>query len=110
MPDWPAEAERFVGPRLQALLALMVGRFRLSRREAEEFLQEVLGDKAKISLGSVKNLEARTADALEASYEEALEAVRREPHIHVDETGWYERADLVWLWTLATVRVACRST
>lgn len=106
VPDWPAEAERFVGPRLQALLSLMVGRFRLSRREAEEFLQEVLGDKAKISLGSVKNLETRTADALEAPYEEALEAVREESQLNVDETGWYERADLVWLWTLATLRVA----
>lgn len=106
VPDWPVEAERFVGPRLQALLALMVGRFRLSRREAEEFLQEVLGDKAKISLGSVKNLEVRTADALEGPYEEALEAVRKEPQVNVDETGWYERADLVWMWTLATLRVA----
>lgn len=106
LPEWPTEAERFVGPRLQALLALLVGRFRLSRREAEEFLQEALGDKAKISLGSVKNLEGRTADALGTPYEEALEAVRKEPQLHVDETGWYERADLVWLWTLASARVA----
>jgi len=106
VPDWPAEANGFVGPRLQALLALLVGRFRLSRREAEEFLREVLGDKAKISLGSVKNLEGRTADALEAPYDEALAAVRKEARLNVDETGWYERANLVWLWTLATRRAA----
>ncbi len=102
VPDWPAEGSRFVGPRLQALLSLLVGRFRLSRREAEEFVQEALGDKAKICLGSVKNLEGRTADALQGPCEDAVEGVRREPVVQVDETGWYERARLVWLWTLAT--------
>ena len=106
LPDWPSEGADFVGPRLQAFLSILVGRFRLSRREAEELLQEALGPKARICLGSVKNLEARTAAALEAPYEEAREAVRRESVVHVDETGWYERAKLVWLWTLATPSVA----
>ncbi len=106
VPDWPAEGASFVGPRLQALLALLVGRFRVSRREAEEFVQEALGEKAKICLGSVKNLESRTAEALEGPYEQALKGIRKEPVVHVDETGWYERARLVWLWTLATPSVA----
>ncbi|MGH9661780.1 MAG: IS66 family transposase [Bryobacteraceae bacterium] len=106
IPDWPTEGAGFVGPRLQAFLSILVGRFRLSRREAEELLQEALGPKAKICLGSVKNLEARTAAALEAPYEEALEAVRGEPVVHVDETGWYERTKLVWLWTLTTRSLA----
>lgn len=106
LPDWPAEGASFVGPRLQALLSLLVGRFRLSRREAEEFAREALGEKARICLGSVKNLEIRTAEALEKPYEEALEGIRTESVVHVDETGWYERARLVWLWTLATASVA----
>lgn len=106
LPDWPAEGASFVGPRMQALLALLVGRFRLSRREAEEFAWEALGDKARICLGSVKNLESRTAAALEKPYEKALEGIRKEPVVHVDETGWYERTRLVWLWTLATPSVA----
>lgn len=106
LPDWPAEGASFVGPRMQALLALLVGRFRLSRREAEEFVRDALGEKARICLGSVKNLESRTAEALKAPYEQALEAVRKESVVHVDETGWYERAHLVWLWTLATSSVS----
>jgi transposase len=106
LPDWPAEGASFVGPRMQALLALLVGRFRLSRREAEEFVWEALGEKARICLGSVKNLEGRTAEALKEPYENALEGIRKEPVVHVDETGWYERTRLVWLWTLATPSVA----
>jgi transposase len=102
LPDWPAEAAAFVGPRLQAFLALLVGRFRLSRREAQELLQEALGEKARICLGSVKNLESRTAEALETPYAQVLEAIRGESVVHVDETGWYERAKLVWLWVMAT--------
>lgn len=106
LPDWPAEAAAFVGARMQALLALLVGRFRLSRREAEEFVQDVLGAKARICLGSVKNLEERTAAALEAPYAEAVEAARREPVLYADETGWYQRANLVWLWTLTSRALA----
>jgi hypothetical protein len=48
-------------------LALLVGRFRLSRREAEEFVWAALGGKAGIWLGSVKNLESRTAEALKST-------------------------------------------
>jgi len=52
------------GPGLQATVALLTGRFRLSRREAEQFLQDIQG--IKISLGSVCAIEQTVSAAIKA--------------------------------------------
>jgi transposase len=74
-----------LGPRLQALVATLTGAFQLSRREAEKFLDEVMG--IPVSLGTVSNTEAVVSAALAPGYDEAQTAVREAPVKHVDETG-----------------------
>lgn len=90
------------GPRLQAVVALLTGRYRLSRREAREAVEALYGPKARLSLGTVVALERRTAGALEEIHAEARDAVRRTAVVHADETLWREGARKAWLWSAVT--------
>ena len=95
-----------VGPRLQAMLATLTGRFRLSRREVLEMAQAFFGPKCRLSLGLLSALEERTRKALGAAYEEAQAAVLEEDVVHPDETSFYEGTHKSWLWVAASPRVA----
>jgi transposase len=66
-----------VGPRFQAILTLLTGRCRISRREAADVSVALFGEKARISVGTVAALERRTARALKPAYDEALDAVQK---------------------------------
>lgn len=94
------------GPRLQAVVALLTGRYRLSRREAKEAVEALYGPKARLSLGTVAALERRTAGALEAIHAEARDAVRGAAVVHADETLWREGARKAWLWSAVTRTLA----
>jgi len=95
-----------VGPRLQAMLSTLSGRFRLSRREVLEMAQAVFGRKCRLSLGSLVALEDRTRKALTSAHEEAQAAVLEEGIVHPDETSFYEGTHKSWLWVAATPRAA----
>jgi len=86
----PAEARvGSFGPRLQAVAALLVGRYRLSRREAVACLAE---------LGEV----ARSVGALAPVVDAVAAVVRPAAVANLDETGWWQRATRAWLWTVVT--------
>jgi transposase len=91
-----------VGVRLQAVLALLTGRCRISRREAREVVATLFGWKALVSLGTVATMEKRTAAALTRAYDDALLAIQSAPFVNADETGWTEARRPAWLWTAAT--------
>lgn len=95
-----------VGPRLQALLATLSGRFRLSRREVLEAAEALFGRKARLSLGTLLALERRTRRSLQPAHEEAQAAVLATPVVHPDETVFYEGTHKSWLWVAATPTVA----
>jgi len=57
------------GPRLAALMALLTGAYRLSRRMAIAVLRDLVG--VEVSLGAVSNNERRVSEALEGPYREA---------------------------------------
>jgi transposase len=100
--ELPAEFAALVGPRLQAAASVLSGRFRLSRREVLELLIAVFGPKARVSLGTVKNLEDQTAEALTPVYAHAHQAAQQASVAYFDETGWRERHRLAWLWVMVT--------
>lgn len=91
------------GPRLHALVALLTGRYRQSKRLASEILDEVF--QIPMSLGAVSKCEGRVAAALEAPYDEAHAAAQKAPWANVDETSWRENKAGAWLWVMATVLV-----
>ena len=100
--ELPPEFASLVGPRLHAAASVLSGRFRLSRREVLEALIAFFGPKTRLSLGTVKNLEDQTAEALAPIYAEAHQAAQQADVAHFDETGWYERHKLAWLWVMVT--------
>jgi transposase len=88
------------GPRVQGVAALLVGRYRLSRREAVACLAE-LGE-VELSVGALARLERATGAALEPVVDEVALAVRRATVANLDETGWWQGAQRAWLWTAVT--------
>lgn len=92
------------GPRLQAMVSLLSGRYRLSKRDAAEVMEDFF--QAKISLGSVTTQEQRTSEALDEVVAEAREYVKEQSAVFMDETGWYENNQKAWLWVAATPLVS----
>jgi transposase len=97
------------GERLSAIICLLVGQYRLSMRQAQEMLSEMLG--VKISMGGFHDREQEMSQALEAPVAEAEEYIRHESVVNMDETGWFEgkeegRKRHAWLWVAATTLVS----
>ena len=101
LPDdaWPGT----FGPRIQSIVALLSGAYRLSKREIERILSDVF--QVDLSLGSVCNLEHATSEALEEPVEEAKQHIQDQAVAFVDETGWREDKRRAWLWCAVTTHV-----
>jgi transposase len=96
----PGVPQGAFGPRLQAMVALLSGRYHLSKRDIAEIMNDFF--QAEISLGSVSALEQRTSAALNEPVAEARDYVKEQPVVHMDETGWREGHQKAWLWVAAT--------
>jgi transposase len=90
------------GPRLQAVLALMTGAYRMSKRMVQTFCADVLG--VPVCAGQVSALETATAAATEPVVQELRQYVRNQP-ANVDETGWWQKRQRSWLWAVVTQAV-----
>ena len=93
-----------LGPDLRAFMALMVGRFQLSRRDVVELLDDVFH--IPVSLRLVSKTEANTSDELEPAYVEAHDFVRNSSVVHADETSWSYGGIPGWMWVATTGHVA----
>lgn len=103
--ELPAEvAGSAFGPRLQAAIVALSVRNRVSRRDLVELCEELFG--ARISVGSIDAILARTADALEQPYEQLLWRMRRSRAVNVDETGWRLKGGQRTLWGAFTEKIA----
>jgi len=101
----PAElAKSSFGPRLQAAVATVSVRNRVSRADAVELCEELFG--ARISSGAVDAILARASDALEKPYGDVLARVRSAKALNVDETGWRTAGERRALWGAFTPRHA----
>jgi transposase len=92
----PWELRGGFGPRLQAVVALLVGRFRLSRRETALLFEEVFD--VEMSVGSVDNICAKTAQVLRAPVAEVAAAIPQALVANADETGFKCAGVKGWLW------------
>jgi transposase len=89
----PGVPRRPFGVRLTAVVALLSGRYRLSRREVRQLLQDLWA--VRVSLGAVLRQEQAQSAALAPIVEEARAAVQQADVVNLDETGWrqeHERA------------------
>ena len=88
------------GARLQAMVAVLSGAYRLSKRNIVGILEDFFG--VQVGLGTVSALEEATSAALEGVVEEAQEYVQAQCVVNVDETGWKEGSKKAWLWVGVT--------
>jgi transposase len=100
----PGVPRRRFGPRLTAVVALLSGRYRLSRREVRQALRDLWG--VRLSLGAVVRQEQAQSAALAPVVEEAQAAVPQAPVVNMDETGWRQDKRRAWLWTVVTAELA----
>ena len=105
----PGVPTRGFGPMLTAVVALLTGKYRLSKRMVEALLSDMVN--VELCVGSVCNLEQEMSAALEAPVVEAMAFVKTAPVANLDETGWYEgqkdgRAGRAWLWVAVTPLVS----
>jgi transposase len=84
------------GPKLEAAIAALTVRNRLSRRQLVELLEELFG--CPIAVGTIDAVLTRTAETLEPVYDELLEKTRTASALNIDETGWYLSGEPRTLW------------
>ncbi len=103
--ELPDEASHVFGERLTALISLLSGGYRLSKRLVQSALTDLLN--VRLALGTVSNRDMEVSASLATPMAEAEQAVRDTDAAHMDETGWYEgkvegRSKRAWLWVLVT--------
>lgn len=88
------------GSRLHAVLSVLTGAYRLSKRQVVQLGSDLLG--LRISVGMIAKLERITADVLEHPVAELAERVKVAEAANIDETGWREAHLKAWLWVVVT--------
>jgi transposase len=85
------------GPRLVALVALLMGCYRQSKSRTALFLEQILGQPC--STGWVVKLQNQATAALRPAYDQLAARLPDEPVLALDETPTKEGPAKRWLWT-----------
>ena len=100
----PPEHATGYGPRVSALMGELAGTYGNGRRMVQTFCASVLG--VPISLGAIQKVLDRVTQAIDPYYAVIARQARQAPVNYIDETPWYCRNALEWLWVMASERVA----
>jgi transposase len=92
------------GPRLQAAVATLAVRNRVSRRDTTELLRELFG--AALATGSIDAIVQHAGEALAEPHAQLADQIRSASVVNVDETGWRLRGGKRTLWGALTFRAA----
>jgi IS1 family transposase len=96
-----AMSERcLVGPMLATFIAALSLRCRLSRRKIQEFLHDWLD--LELGVATIERCIHEFGLASEPVVEQLIEDVRAAEIVHLDETPWYQRGVLLWMWVAVT--------
>jgi transposase len=102
--EWPSNMPSgSFGPRTQATLGYLSGRFGISKRDIQEIMGTIF--RTDISLGSVPAQESCLSTVLEKPVGEVYAYVQKQPTINLDETSWHELNKKIWLWVGSTSQV-----
>jgi transposase len=93
-----------MGPNLIALIAHLSGRYHLSIRQIQDYLQEHW--QLSFSLGAISQAQAKATTALADPYRQIGEHVRSQAVAHADETRHFRGTECRWLWTMV-IQEAC---
>jgi transposase len=96
-----AMSERcLVGPMLATFIAALSLRCRLSRRKIQEFLADWLD--LELGVATIERCIHEFGLASQPVVEQLIEDVRAAEIVHLDETPWYQRGVLLWMWVAVT--------
>ena len=89
-----------VGPMLATFIAALSLRCRLSRRKIQEFLRDWLN--LELAVATIERCVHEFGLASEPVVERLIEEVQAAQIVHLDETPWYQRGVLLWMWVAVT--------
>ncbi len=92
------------GPRLEAAVATLSVRNRVSRRDLAALCAELFG--CELSVGTIDAICQRVSAALERPHAELHAALERAAVVNSDETGWKQAGAKRWLWGGVTPHLA----
>ena len=101
--DLEASERCLVGPMLCVFIAALSLRFRLSRAKIQEFLDDWLG--LELRTASINRCVHEFGLASEPVVDELINEVRAAEVVNIDETPWYQRGVLMWMWVAVTMTV-----
>jgi transposase len=101
----PEVAASWFGPNVISLVGLLMGRYRLSKRQVTHLLAECFA--IPMAASTVVNQQQVISQALAAPVAEVEPVVKNEPVCNIDETSWRQRgaAKRPWLWTVVTAQI-----
>ena len=93
------------GPDLVSLMAVLMGRYRLSKRQVADLLDSCF--EIQVATSSVVNQQCVISAALAPLVDELQAYVQHQPACNVDETSWRqaEQTKASWLWVVVTTLV-----
>jgi len=89
---------------LATFIAALSVRFRISRVKIEEFLSYWLS--IELSVGTIDKCIREAGVACNPVVEELVEQIQKEKVVSLDETPWYEKGRLKWLWVAISMSIA----
>ncbi len=91
-----------VGPMLAVFIAALALRCHMSRRKIQAFLLDWLG--LELGKATINRCIHELGLASEPVVEDLIEEVQAADIVHVDETPWFQRKALCWLWVVVTAQ------
>ena len=88
------------GPRLTALVGMLIGQERLSKRGVKRVLKTLFD--VDISVGAVVARQQEVSSSLSEPYEAVAAHVKTAASRNIDETSWRESWQLAWLWAVVS--------
>jgi transposase len=91
-----------VGVNVRSLVGLLMGRYRLSKRQVAQVMGECFG--IEMAASTVVNHQKTLSQALAEPVAELQPYIQGQPNCNVDETSWRQAGQLrrSWLWTVVT--------
>ena len=93
-----------VGPMLATFIASLGVRYRMSRTKIQEFLID--WTRTELSTGTIDRCIREAGIACMPVVEELVEQLQQADILHLDETHWYVRGKLHWLWVAVATKTA----
>ena len=93
-----------VGPMLATLIASLSVRYRMSRAKIQEFLHDWVN--IELSIGTIDRCVREAGIACRTVVEKLVVELQQSDLLHLDETHWYERGKLHWLWVAINRKTA----